>query len=68
MSRYLEPIRLAELLNNVPGQWVALRDGEIVDARSKLDDLVRVLHERDITDVTVVRAPAEHEAEMVGLG
>ena len=64
----VEPIRLADLLRQVPGKWVALRNGEIVDARETLDQLVQSLKERNIKDVTVMRAPAEHEPELVGFG
>lgn len=64
----VEPIRLAELLRQVPGKWVALRNGEIVDASETLDQLVRSLKDRNIKDVTVMRAPAEHEPELVGFG
>jgi hypothetical protein len=49
------------------GKWVALRDGELVDARDTLDALVTSLDAREIKNVTVMRAPAEGEAEMVGL-
>lgn len=68
MPHNLEPIRLAALLHEVPGKWVAIQDGEIIEARDTLDALVSAIHYRDLGEVTVVRAPAETEAEMVGLG
>ncbi len=68
VSRHVEPIQLAALSQQVPGQWVAIRDGVIVETRDTLDQLIFKLHERNIGDATVMRAPAEHEAEMVGLG
>lgn len=67
-TRHVAPVELAHLLHQVPGQWVALRDGEIIEARATLDELMFRLHDRAITDANVMRAPAEHEAEMVGLG
>jgi hypothetical protein len=68
MPRHVTPVQLADLLHQVPGQWVALSHGEIIEARATLDELMCRLHERNISDATVMRAPAEHEAEMVGLG
>jgi hypothetical protein len=68
MSRHVEPIELADLLHQVPGKWVALHNGAIVDARDTLDSLLMSLEAREIRDVTVMRSPAEGEAEMVGLG
>jgi len=62
------PIRLADLLREVPGQWVALRDGEVIEARGSLDELMGVLASRNIKNVTVLRAPAEGESELVGMG
>jgi len=66
--RAVEPIRIAELARQVPGQWVALRDGVIVEAASSLDQLMSALAVRCISDVTVMRSPVEDEAELVGLG
>ncbi len=65
---HVEPIALAALLREVPGKWVALRNGEIVDARETLDQLIMSLKEREIKDVTVMRSPAERESELVGFG
>lgn len=64
----MPPVELAALLRQVPGKWVALRNGEIIEARATLDELMFRLHDRSISDATVMRAPAEHEVEMVGLG
>ncbi len=68
VSRNLEPVQLSELLHQVPGKWVAIRDGEIVEASDTLDQLIHALHYRNLSDATLMRAPAEAEAEMVGLG
>ena len=62
------PIRMAYLLSQVPGQWVALRNGRIIEARPTLDELMGVLESKAITNATVMRAPAEGEAELVGMG
>jgi hypothetical protein len=64
----LQPVDMAPLLRQVPGKWVALRNGEIVEVRDTLDALTVALEERGLSDVTVLRAPAEGETEMVGLG
>lgn len=48
--------------------WVAMRNGEIVEVRETFDKLMLALHERDITNVTVMRSPDVHEPELVGLG
>lgn len=66
--REAEPIRFTELARETPGSWLAIRDGQVVEARPSLDGLMAALAERCITDVTVVRAAAEHEAELVGIG
>lgn len=50
------------------GLWVALKDGKVVEARRTPYELVMVLHERDITDTTIVRMPGTDEPELVGLG
>ncbi len=50
------------------GVWVALKDGEVVEARSTPYELVAILHERDITDTTIIRVPGAEEPELVGLG
>lgn len=67
-AHHVRPVELAALLREVPGKWVALRNGEIVEARDTLDKLMIALEEREIRNVTVMRAPAEGEVELVGLG
>jgi hypothetical protein len=59
---------LAELQRQYAGSWIALKSGAVVEARRSPYELMMVLRERDIRDVTVIRAPAEHEVELVGLG
>jgi hypothetical protein len=50
------------------GLWVALKDGKVVEARPTPYELTMALHERDITDTTIVRMPGTDEPELVGLG
>ena len=64
----LEPVHLAELLHECPGKWVGLRNGEIIEVRDTFDQVVTALRDRGITNATVMRSPAEEEAELVGLG
>ena len=64
----LEPVRTVRLLHDVPGKWVAIRDGEIVEVRDTFDQVIMALHERDITDATVLRSPDPREPETVGAG
>ena len=64
----LEPIRLAALLHECPGKWVALRNGEIIEVRDTFDTMMIALTDMGITNATVMRSPAEHESELVGLG
>jgi hypothetical protein len=64
----LEPIRIAQLSKQVQGHWVAVRDDEIIDAAVTLDELMNQLHVRSISDVTVFRASAPGDVELVGLG
>jgi hypothetical protein len=67
--RHLEPVRTADLLHETPGKWVAIKNGKVVEARDSFDQVILALHERDITDATVLRAPdPEREPETVGFG
>ena len=68
MTAQVQPVALAHLLRQVPGKWVALRNGEIVDARDTLDELAASLEQQGIKDATVMRSPKEGEPELVGLG
>ena len=67
-SRRPEPVRTRQLASEARGQWIAMKNGEVVDMGATFDEVMVRLHERDITDVTVMRVPAEHEAELVGIG
>lgn len=68
MADRLEYVRLAELLRGFEGKWVAIRAGEIIEARETPDQLVMALRARGVTDVVVMRSPGLDEPEMVGLG
>lgn len=45
-----------------------MHNGEVVEGRDTFDQLVMALQERELTNVTVMRVPAEHDVELVGLG
>lgn len=47
------------------GQWIALHNGEVVESGFSLDEVMLRLHRHAFT---VMRVPAEEEAELVGLG
>ena len=68
MTTHLEPVRLADLLKEVPGRWVAMHNGEIIEVRATLDELMLALQAKGTTDATVMRAPGAGEPELVGLG
>lgn len=61
-------ISLEEAVRDVPGAWVAIKDGKVVEARRTPDEVVLALHEREIQDAYVTRIPGEHDKELVGLG
>lgn len=64
----MEPVRLADAIRAYPGKWVAIKNGQVVEARDTPDQLVLALHDRDIRDATIIRSPDEDEPELVGLG
>jgi hypothetical protein len=66
--RKLAPVDLSDALRECAGKWVAVRGGKVVEVRETPYQLVMALHDRQIDDATVLRAPASHEAEFVGLG
>jgi len=67
-GRAATPIQTGMLADAVKGQWVAMHNGEVVEAGATFHEVMVRLHDRDITNVTVMRVPAEQEAELVGLG
>jgi Family of unknown function (DUF5678) len=66
----MEPLRLSEMLRGLEGKWVAIRDGEVVEAADTADALFKRLRSKRIQDASVLRVPTEkdHGAELVGLG
>lgn len=62
------PFSIAALQPEYAGCWVAIVDGDVVDANQSPYDLVASLQERGITGSTIVRVPAENEPETVGIG
>lgn len=69
-SGIMEPLRLSELLQGLEGKWVAIKDGEVVEAADSSDALFKRLRSKQIRDASVLRVPTEkeHQAELVGLG
>ena len=67
-GRQKEPVQIASLLRQVPGKWVALVNGDLVEVQETLDLLVRALKDRGIRNATVMRSPGEEEPLLVGLG
>jgi hypothetical protein len=59
---------LARVQHEYAGAWVAMKGGEVVEARPTPYELIAALHERGIVDATVVRMPAASEPELIGLG
>lgn len=59
---------LARVQQEYAGAWAAFKGGKVVEARRTPYELVAALHERDITDTTIVRIPGEQEPELIGLG
>jgi hypothetical protein len=47
---------------------VAIKDGEVVEARHTPDEVILALHEREIRGAYVVRMPGEDDNELIGLG
>jgi hypothetical protein len=61
-------VSTAALQAEFGGCWVALKDGNVVEARRSPYELIQALKERDISDTTIVRVPAADEPEIVGIG
>lgn len=61
-------MNLPAIQREYAGLWVALKLGEVVDARETPYELVASLHSRSIRDTTIIRVPGLDESELVGLG
>ena len=67
-ERSVEPVRTQRLAEQLAGKWAAMHNGEVIEAGDTFDEVMMRLHARSITSATVMRIPAETEAELVGLG
>lgn len=61
-------VQLTDAVQQLPGKWVAIKDGKVVEAGATPDQVVAALQRRDITGAYVTRLPAEDDKELVGLG
>lgn len=61
-------ITVADIQQQYPGLWVAVVDGQVIDARDNPHSLAVALHGRGVADATIFRCPAVDEPELVGLG
>jgi hypothetical protein len=61
-------VAVSDLLRQYAGRWVALMEGAVVAAAETADRLYADLHSKQIRGATIIRAPAEDEPELVGLG
>jgi hypothetical protein len=59
---------LVGIQHEYAGAWVALKGGEVVDARATPYELIASLQSRGISDTTIIRVAADSEPELVGLG
>jgi len=66
--RSMEPIHLRRALKGLEGNWVALKDGEPIDAASSPYELYMKLKLKGARGATIVRVPDPAEPEIVGLG
>ena len=64
----ITPVQIADQLREYAGLWVALRKDCVIDAAETPDRLLMRLRDRGIQDAKILRAPAENEAVLVGLG
>jgi hypothetical protein len=58
----------AEIQQSYAGSWVAIVDGQVIEARENPHALAVALHDRGVTAATIMRCPALNEPELVGLG
>ena len=59
---------MGEIQRDNPGLWVAVRDGQVVEAQPTAHALMEKLSYRGITGARVFRCPEIGEPELVGLG
>ena len=66
--RVMEPLRVADDLEGLAGQWIAVKDGKVVAAGPTPDAVGMKLRSKQIRGATILRVPAEGEPELVGIG
>jgi hypothetical protein len=66
--RVLEPVRVAEDLAALAGMWVAIKDGQVIEAGRTPDAVGMKLRARRIRGASILRVPAEGEPDLVGIG
>lgn len=64
----LQPVNLAAVIRPYAGNWVAVKQGRVVEAAETPYALSLRLRQRGIRDATIIRSPRREEAELVGLG
>jgi len=64
----LDPIPVAQMVRAFEGNWVAIKNGEVVQAAETPGLLSLRLKEGQIRNATIVRARRHDETELVGLG
>lgn len=60
--------QMIEIQRQYPGLWVAVKHGEVVEARDNPYTLYLRLQERGLSGTTIFRCPGRREPELVGLG
>ena len=60
--------QMVEIQRQYPGLWVAVKHGQVVEARENPYTLYLRLQERGLSGTTIFRCPGRREAELVGLG
>jgi hypothetical protein len=70
MSARDEHLKLEQAYVQCAGQWLAVdrKTGDVIAARSSPYELTAFVKSEAIHSVDIVRAPSEHEPEMVGFG
>lgn len=64
----LEPVRHLQVLDRYVGCWVAVKDGQVVDAAKTSRELASKIHYRNLRGVVVEYVAPPSSVEKVGLG
>lgn len=62
------PVPIADLVRGFEGNWVAIKDGDVVAARPTPDALHMEIRGTDKADALILRVPDHDEPELVGFG